>query len=74
MLGEAIKRERKRLALTQQQLAEFSGCGLTFINQLERGKPGVRLDKLVAVLAVIGMSLQVARTKDMTVSMAVVRS
>ena len=58
-LGTAIRRRRKELALTQQQLADFAGCGLAFLYDLERGKRSVRLDKVLAVLDVLGLELRV---------------
>ena len=64
LFGSAVKAERKRLDLTQQKLAEFAGCGLTFVNQLERGKPSVRFDKLLQVLKVLGLSLIVAKGRE----------
>ena len=66
-LGQAIRAERQRLMLTQTQLAEFAGCGLTFVNQLERGKPSVRLEKLFEVLEVLGLSLTLAKGRELLV-------
>jgi len=66
-LGQAIRAERQRLSLTQTQLAELAGCGLTFVNQLERGKPSVRLEKLLMVLEVLGLSLTLSKGKDLLV-------
>ncbi len=66
-LGQAIRAERQRLSLTQTQLAEFAGCGLTFVNQLERGKPSVRLEKLFQVLEVLGLSLTLAKGRELLV-------
>ena len=66
-LGKAIRAERQRLSLTQTQLAEFAGCGLTFVNQLERGKPSVRLEKLFRVLEVLGLSLTLAKGRELLV-------
>ena len=66
-LGKAIRAERQRLSLTQTQLAEFAGCGLTFVNQLERGKPSVRLEKLFMVLEVLGLSFTLAKGKELLV-------
>lgn len=37
LLGERIERRRKRLGLTQQQLAERTGIQQTLISRLERG-------------------------------------
>ncbi len=57
-LGAAVRRKRKVLRLTQQELADLSGCGPDFLYDLERGKPSVRLDKLVPVLEMLGLKLK----------------
>lgn len=56
-LGAEVRRKRKLLRLTQRQLAELAACGPDFLYDLERGKPTVRLDKLVPVLGVLGLKL-----------------
>ena len=62
-LGEVVRRERKGQGLTQSELADFSGVGLNFVSQLERGKETVRMDKLLAVLKVLGIELLLRRGK-----------
>lgn len=57
-LAAAVRGRRKKLALTQAQLADLAGVGLAFLYELERGKPTVRLDKVLAVLAVLGLELR----------------
>ncbi len=57
-LGSAIRARRKQLGLTQEALALYAGCGLAFLYELELGKPTVRLDKVLAVLRVLGMTLR----------------
>lgn len=57
-LGRAIRARRRELGLTQAALARFAGCGLAFLYQLESGKTTVRLDKLLAVLQVLGLTLR----------------
>ena len=54
-----IKQKRKRLKLTQPELAERAGVGLRFIRELEQGKPSVRLDKVNQVLALFGSEVGV---------------
>jgi y4mF family transcriptional regulator len=49
-----IKEKRRKLKLTQQDLAEKTGVGLRFIRELEQGKQSVRLDKINQVLAIFG--------------------
>ena len=38
-IGAAIRTERKRQGLTQTDLADLCGVSLTFISNLENGKP-----------------------------------
>jgi len=45
-IGEYIKKERKKLGLTQEEFALRAGPGIRFVRELEQGKPTVRLDKV----------------------------
>lgn len=58
-IAEFIKQKRKRLKLTQPELADRAGVGLRFIRELEQGKPSVRLDKVNQVLALFGSEVGV---------------
>jgi hypothetical protein len=44
--------------LRQVELAELAGCSTRFVHTVETGKPTVRLDKLLALLRVLGLRLQ----------------
>ncbi len=57
--AEAVRLARKRHGMTQSDLAGLSGTGLRFISELERGKPTVALNKVLAVLATLGLRLQI---------------
>lgn len=57
-LGAEVRRRRKALRLTQKELADLARCGPDFLYDLERGKPTVRLDKLVPVLDMLGLRLK----------------
>lgn len=59
MIAQAVRGTRRRHGLTQTQLAGLSGTGLRFISELERGKPSVALDKVLAVLAVLGLRVRI---------------
>jgi len=59
-IANAVRSARHRHGLTQAQLAGLSGTGLRFISELERGKPSVAMNKVVAVLAVLGLRLSVS--------------
>lgn len=54
-IGEYIKKERKKIGLTQEEFAMRSGLGLRFVRELEQGKETVRLDKVNQALAMFGM-------------------
>jgi y4mF family transcriptional regulator len=56
-LSEFLKEKRKKLNLTQQQLAEKAGVGLRFIRDLEQGKNTLRMDKVNQVLKLFGQEL-----------------
>ena len=53
-LGDALRTSRKRLGLTQPQLALVAGVGIRFIVDLEAGKPTVRLDSVMRVIEALG--------------------
>lgn len=56
-LGAALRAGRKRLGLTQSDLALAAGVGMRFIVELEAGKPTVRLAQVLRVVDALGGSL-----------------
>ena len=58
-LGATIRAERKRLKVTQKQLAMTAGVGLRYLIELERGKPTARMEGVFKVLQVLGLKLGV---------------
>ncbi len=58
-LGTTVLMRRRKLGLTQQELADLCGVGVVFVYELEKGKPTVRLDKLLDVLEALGLQLVV---------------
>lgn len=56
-LGTAVRKQRKSLKLTQEDLGKYAGCGALFIHDLERGKATLRLNKLIDVLKILGLQL-----------------
>ena len=57
LLSGFLKEKRKKLKLTQQQLAEKAGVGLRFVRDLEQGKTTLRMDKVNQVLKLFGQEL-----------------
>ena len=54
-LGEAVLVARKSMGLTQTGLAARAGVGHRFVYDLERGKGTLRVEKVTAVLAALGL-------------------
>ncbi len=57
-LGQAIREQRRRLKVTQKDLAMVSGTGLRFIIDLEKGKPTCQLGKALEIVRALGMKLE----------------
>ena len=58
-LGQTLRQARKRLQLTQSQLALAAGVGVRFIVDLEAGKPTVRLEHILRVIDALGGRMHV---------------
>lgn len=56
-LGTSLRATRKRLGLTQSDLALAAGVGLRFVVELEAGKPTVRLEQVMRVVDALGGTL-----------------
>jgi y4mF family transcriptional regulator len=52
-----IKYQRKKLRLTQEELALKAGVGIRFIRELEQGKETLQLNKIEQVLNLFGFQL-----------------
>ena len=63
-IGIVIKERRNLLRISQQDLADFSGVGISTIKDLERGAGNPSLKTLRKILDVVGleMVLQVKQT------------
>ena len=56
-ISDFVKYQRKKLNLTQEELADKAGVGIRFIRELESGKETLQLDKVDQVLALFGFSV-----------------
>lgn len=64
-LADAVKARRKALGLTQADLARLAQNGNRFIVDLEKGKPTLQIDKVLAVVSLLGLELRLAEKGDM---------
>ena len=53
--GEALRKRRKKLGYTQAFLSEFSGLSISFISNLECGKPTAELGKAIYLANLLGL-------------------
>ena len=53
-IADFVKTRRKKLKLTQVELAEKAGVGIRFIRELEQGKETLQLNKVNQVLQLFG--------------------
>jgi y4mF family transcriptional regulator len=56
-IGQLIRDTRKKLGVTQKDLALTSGTGLRFVIDLERGKETCEIGKALRVLQTLGIKL-----------------
>ncbi len=56
-LGQAIKRRRTELGLSQTDLAHRSGVDRTFVGHIERGEVNMSLETLADLAKIVGVSL-----------------
>jgi HTH-type transcriptional regulator / antitoxin HipB len=58
-LAMLIRSRREDFGLRQDELADLAGCSTRFISMAEHAKPTLQIDKLLDVLAVLGLELVV---------------
>lgn len=56
-MGELVRTIRKSQNFTQYDLSGLLGQGNRFISELKRGKPTVQLQKVMDVLALLGIDM-----------------
>ena len=57
-IGEIVRKIRKAQKVSQTVLSQASNVGLRFVGDIERGKPSVQFDKLMAVLTSLGIAVK----------------
>lgn len=62
-LSAFVRFQRKKLGITQEELATKAGVGVRFIRELEQGKSTLQLNKVEQVLGMFGFQLSPARQR-----------
>ncbi|WP_225540712.1 helix-turn-helix domain-containing protein [Xanthomonas sp. XNM01] len=58
-IGSIIRRNRKRLGISQRELGERAGLRQETISLIETGNPATRLDTLLSVLAALDLECRI---------------
>lgn len=58
-LGKIIRNRRKELNYTQAFLSEYTGLSISFISDVERGKPTVEIGKVIQLTSILGLDINV---------------
>ncbi len=56
-VGQRIRNYRTQKKLSQEKLAELSGCHPTYIGQLERGEKNATLESIERITVALGITL-----------------
>lgn len=56
-IGAEIRRRRRRLRLTQQDVADLAGVNRRLVSEVERGRAAVTLRRLIAICEAVGLDL-----------------
>ena len=63
ILGQEIRARRKELGYTQAYLSEATGFSVTFISDVERGKPTAEIEKTIRLINILGLDLLVEKRR-----------
>ena len=58
-LGNAIRSRRKELNYTQGYISEITGLSVSFLSDLENGKPTAEIGKTIEVINLLGLDILV---------------
>ena len=62
--GEALRQQRKLLGYTQNDVAQHCGFSISFISDLENGKPTAELGKALTLANLLGLDCQLQRRDE----------
>ena len=57
ILGKRIRNYRTAIGLSQEKLAELSGCHHTYIGQIERGEKNATIESIQKIASALNISL-----------------
>jgi transcriptional regulator with XRE-family HTH domain len=54
-LGRAVRKERERMSLSQEDFAELCDVHRTYVGQVERGEKNVSFENIVKISKALGL-------------------
>ena len=63
-LGNVIRSRRKELKYTQGYISEITGLSVSFLSDLENGKPTAEIGKTIEVINLLGLDILVEARGD----------
>ena len=63
-LGNVIRSRRKKLNYTQGYISEITGLSVSFLSDLENGKPTAEIGKTIEVINLLGLDILVEARGD----------
>ena len=58
-MGKAIRNRRKELSYTQKYISDVTGLSVSFLSDLENGKPTCELGKTIRLRNLLGLDLNI---------------
>ena len=59
MFGQALKQRRKEKKYTQSDISDLTGFSVSFISDLENGKPTAEIGKAIYLANVLGLDIEI---------------
>ncbi|OFY47998.1 MAG: hypothetical protein A2W85_11190 [Bacteroidetes bacterium GWF2_41_31] len=63
-LGKKIKDRRNTMSMSQRQLAEYAGCSVVTLSQIERGKANPSFETLAEIFHFLNLEILVTVKKS----------
>lgn len=63
-LGNVIRARRKELHYTQQDISDNTGYSISFLSDLENGKPTAEIGRAIDVVNLLGLDILIKERKS----------
>lgn len=58
-IGNAIRRVRKKMGMSQSELGELTGLRQATISQIEKGHPAAKMETILGILSALNLEFQI---------------